>query len=202
MVSYSPWIDRHHPVNLALDAAFAKGIGLISMKQLAGSDVERLELLGQVAAIVPGLAERGLSAYQGLLQAIWSDERIASCCVSMRNLDQIAENTIAAQQFQPLQAAQLKGLRDAFLASRPTMCANCDGSCSRAAGTEAELGTLTRFLTYHEHHGHRSEARRQYAAMAESARDWKGADLAAARLACPSKLDFAELLARVDRHLA
>ena len=202
MVSYTPWIGADHPLNRALDAAYAKGIGLISMKQLAGSDAERLQFLGQVAAVVPGLAERGLSAYQGLLQAIWSDERIASCCVSMRNLDQIAENAVAARTFEPFQAAQLQGLRDAFLAARPTMCANCDGACSRAAGTEAELGTLTRFLTYHEHHGHRSAARQGYAALADPARDWKGADLEAARAACPSHLDFADLLPRVDRHLA
>ena len=102
----------------------------------------------------------------------------------------------------PLKAAEWKGLRDAFLASKPTMCANCDGRCSRAAGTDAELGTMTRFLTYHEHHGNRAEARRRYSEMADSARDWKGADLDAAQAACPSHLDFADLLPKVDRHLA
>jgi hypothetical protein len=172
------------------------------MKQLSGSDASRLEFLGQVSKHVPGLKEKGFSAYQGLLQAIWSDERISTCCVSMKNLEQIAENTEAARKFEPLKAAELQGLHDAFLASRPTMCANCDGSCSRAAGTEAELGNLTRFLTYHEHHGHRTEARKQYAEMAGSARDWQGADLEAARAACPSHLDFADLLPKVDRYLA
>ena len=66
----------------------------------------------------------------------------------------------------------------------------------------AELGNLTRFLTYHEHHGDRAEARRQYAALAPEARDWSGADLEAARAACPNQLDFARLLPEVDRHLA
>ena len=202
MVAYTPWLEKDDPVNLALDAAHAKGIGLVSMKQLSGSDAQRMELLGQVSLLVPGLQEKGLSPYQGLLQAIWTDERISSCCVSMKNLDQIGENTAAARTFEPLQATQLRGLHDAFLASRPTMCANCDGRCSRAAGTEAEFGTLTRFLTYHEHHGHRAEARRQYSRMDHSARDWQGADLAAARAACPSHLDFADLLPKADRHLA
>ncbi len=201
MVAYTPWLDKDAPINKALDAAHAKGIGLVSMKQLSGSDAQRLEFLGQVSKHVPGLKEKGFSPYQGLLQAIWSDERIATCCVSMKNLEQIAENTMAARQFEPLKAADLKGLHDAFLASRPTMCANCDGSCSRAAGTDAELGTLTRFLTYHEHHGHRADARRQYAEMADAARDWRGADLEAARAACHSHLDFADLLPRVDQEL-
>jgi uncharacterized protein len=202
MVAYTPWLDKESAFNKALDAAHAKGIGLISMKQLSGSNAERLKFLGKVSEKVPGLKEKGFSPYQGLLQAIWTDERISTCCVSMKNLDQIAENTTAARKFEPLKLGELKAMHEAFLASRPMMCANCDGSCSRAAGTEAELGTLTRFLTYHEHHGHRTEARKQYAEMADTARDWRGADLDAARAACPSHLDFADLLPKVDQYLA
>jgi hypothetical protein len=82
------------------------------------------------------------------------------------------------------------------------LCADCDGRCSIAAGTKAELGNLTRFLTYHEHHGDRSMARRLYSELAPEARDWSGADLEAARAACPNRLDFARLLPEVERHLA
>ncbi len=81
------------------------------------------------------------------------------------------------------------------------LCADCEGRCSVATGTLAELGDLTRFLTYHEHNGLRSEARGQYAAMAPEARDWSGADLEAARAACPNQLDFAKLVPEADRHL-
>ena len=69
-------------------------------------------------------------------------------------------------------------------------------------GTCAELGNLTRFLTYHEHLGDRTEARRQFARLSPEARDWSGADLEAARAACPNKLDFAKLLPDADRLLA
>ena len=48
MVAYTPWLDKEAPINKALDAAHAKGIGLVSMKQLSGSDAKRLEFLGQV----------------------------------------------------------------------------------------------------------------------------------------------------------
>ena len=82
------------------------------------------------------------------------------------------------------------------------MCASCDGRCGRAGGTTAELGNLTRFLTYHEHLGDRTEARRQYARLSAEARDWSSADLEAARAACPNRLDFARLLPEVERHLA
>jgi hypothetical protein len=41
-----------------------------------------------------------------------------------------------------------------------------------------------------------------YEALPTEARDWAGADLEAARTACPNKLDFARLLQRVERYFA
>ena len=105
----------------------------------------------------------------------------------MRNTDQLRENADAARRFEPLKTAEIEQLRDACLAAGPTLCADCDGRCSGAAGTKAALGDLTRFLTYHEHHGYRAEARRQYAATRPEARDWSGADLEAARASLPQQ---------------
>ncbi|HEX8200878.1 MAG TPA: aldo/keto reductase [Isosphaeraceae bacterium] len=197
MLQYTPWLETDAPLNRALDACHKAGIGLISMKQVAGNtDLE------QVFARAPMLREKGLTPYQGLLHAIWSDERIATCCVSMRNTDQIRENTAAAGSFTPLQRAEIDQLRDACLAAGPSLCADCDGRCARAAGTDAALGDLTRLLTYHDHHGYRGEARRLYAELTEPERDWHGADLESARRCCPNHLDFARLLPRVDRDLS
>ncbi len=200
MLQYTPWLAKDHPLNRALDAAHDRGIGLISMKQVSGPEPE--QFLAEVAQHVPGLAEKGLLPFQGLLQAIWTDERIASCCVSMRNLDQISQNAEAARKFEPLGAATIGQLHNAFVASSPSLCADCDGRCAAAGKTGAALGDLTRYLTYHERHGARSEARKLFAELPEAARDWAGADLEAAKAACPNHLDFATLLPRVERHLA
>ena len=199
MVQYTPWLDKDSALNKALDACHKKGIGLISMKQVAGQSDKILDV---VPDRVPSLKEKGLSPYQGLLHAIWTDERITSSCVSMRNTDQIREDTEAARKFQPLKTVEIEQLRDACLAAGPTFCADCDGRCARAAGTGAALGDLTRLITYHDQYGYRGEARRLYAEMAESERDWTGADLDAARKACPNGLNFAQLLERVEKHLA
>jgi predicted aldo/keto reductase-like oxidoreductase len=191
MLQNNPWSAQQDAMNRALDACHKAGIGLISMKQVAGN--VNLDI---VAQRLPGLKEKGLTPYQGLLHAIWTDERFSSCCVSMRNTEQIRDNAEAARKFKPLTTAEIHELRDACIAAGPTFCAGCDGRCSHAAGTSAELGNLTRFLTYHEHHGYRAEARRLYSQLSEAARDWKDADLEAARAACPNKLDFATLLPR------
>ena len=206
MVQYSSWAPiqaKGSPLDRALDAAHEKGIGLISMKQVAGTfGNANQKIMDEVSRHVPVLAEKKLTPFQGLLHAIWTDERISSSCVSMRNLDQIRENVDAARRFEPLKMTEILQLRDAVLAHNPTLCADCDGRCSLAAGTKAELGNLTRFLTYHEHHGLRSEARRHYIDLHPDARDWSGADLAAATKACPNGLDFARLLPEVEKHLA
>ena len=205
MLQYRPWLDKDSPLNKALDVCWNKGVGLISMKQIAGNgfgDKPTGNILDEVKRRVPMLEERKLSVFQGFLHAIWSDERITAACVSMKNTDHIRENADAARRFEPLKLTEIDQLRDVFLASGPTLCADCDGRCSLAAGTKAELGNLTRFLTYHQQHGYRAEARRQYAEMPEEARDWSGADLEAARAACPGGLNFAKLLPEVERHLA
>jgi uncharacterized protein len=193
MLQFTPWLAKDSPLNRALDACHQKNIGLVSMKQMAGHT--------QAHQRVPVLKERGLTTHQGLLTAIWSDERITATCVAMTNTDQINQNTDAARRFEPLKQAEIDQLRDAVLAAGPTMCADCDGRCGRAAGTNARLGDLTRFLTYHEHHGLRRQARESYAELAPEERDWRDANLDAARDACPNKLDFAQLLPEVDRPL-
>ena len=196
MVQNNPWIAQDDDMNRALDACYNQGIGLISMKQVAGN-----MNLNEMGLALPEFTQKGLTPYQALLHAIWTDQRFSSVCVSMRNTDQIRENAAAARLFQPLTTSQIDRLHHACIAAGPTMCASCDGRCSRAAGTTAELGNLARFLTYHDHHGYRAEARRLYAELDSAARDWRGADLEAARQACTNKLDFAKLLPRAEECL-
>jgi hypothetical protein len=166
------------------------------MKLFAGRGALR-----EVFEKAPVLKERGLTPHQGLLHAAWTDERIANACIAMMNTDQVRQNVEAARKFEPLKESQILELRDALLAAGPTMCPNCDGSCSRAAGTNARLHDLTRLLTYHEHHGARQMAREEYAELTEEERNWHDADLEAAREACHNKLDFAKLLPKVDKLL-
>jgi predicted aldo/keto reductase-like oxidoreductase len=203
MIAMNPWLEKDSRLNRALDACYKKEIGLVAMKVVAGhlaiSGFER-NLKG-LRVEAPTLKQRGLNPYQGILQAIWSDERITAACVAMLNTDQVNQNTDAARRFEPMKQSEINELHAALLEAGPSMCAACDGRCERAAGTDARLGDLTRFLTYHEHHGARRWAREAYATLTEGERNWHGADLDAARAACPTKLDFAQLLPEVDRLL-
>jgi len=195
MLKFNPWLEKDSALNKALDACHAKNIGLVSMKQIGG------QALQVTQERVPSLQARKLTPAQGLLHAVWTDERFSAACVTMRNIEQTIENTDAARRFEPLKQAELDELRGAVLAAGPTLCPNCDGRCSEAAGTRASLCDLTRFYTYHEDHGMRRHARDCYQGLSAERRDWSGADLEAARQACHHKIDFARLLPEVDRLL-
>ena len=104
MLQYTPWLDKDAPLNKALDACHKTGIGLISMKQVAGQsrqDPRRgrpssvPDADGEGADALPGPAARDLDRRADL----------ARSCVSMRNTDQIRENTDAAA---PLRAAEAR----------------------------------------------------------------------------------------------
>ncbi len=194
MLKYTPWLEKDAPLNKALDACHARNIGLVSMKQLAGQT-------RFTAEHVPSIKAKNLTPAQGLLQAIWTDERFASSCVTLRNTDQIRENADAARRFEPLKLVEMEELRSAVLASNPTMCPGCDGRCALAGRTKARLGDLARVYTYHDSHGIPSLAREAYAELSPEERDWKGADLAAAREACHHRIDFSAILPEVDRLL-
>ena len=195
MLKYTPWLPKDAPLNRALDACHAKNIGLVSMKQLAGQ-------MQFTAEHVPSIRAKGLTPAQGLLQAIWTDERFAAACVTLRNTEQVAENADAARRFEPLKKAEIDELHAAVLASNPTMCPGCDGRCSMAGNFFFIVWEISVFYTYHESHGMRSVARESYAELPAEHRDWQGADLAAARAACHHKIDFARLLPEVDRLLS
>ncbi len=136
MLQYRPWLDKDSPLNKAIDAAYKRGIGLISMKQIAGhylGDRPQGNILDDVKRRVPVLAEKKFTPYQGLLHAICTDERMSAVCTTMRNADHIRENTDAARRFEPLKEADIRQLRDATLAHDPMLCADCVGRCSIAA---------------------------------------------------------------------
>jgi predicted aldo/keto reductase-like oxidoreductase len=119
MLKFSPWLGKDEPLYKALDACHKANIGLVSMKQISGQATRIAQ------ERIPSLKARNLTPAQGLLHAIWSDERFSSSCVTMRNLDQTHENADALRRFEPLKQAELDELRDALLAAGPTMCPNC-----------------------------------------------------------------------------
>ena len=134
MIAMNPWLEKDSRLNRALDACYKKNIGVVAMKLVAGNLSKRVRFQA------PTLQQRGLNPYQGVLQAIWSDERIASACVAMSNTEEVNQNTDAARRFEPMNQTEIHELRAALLDAGPIMCAACDGRCGLRRGDRRAPG--------------------------------------------------------------
>jgi predicted aldo/keto reductase-like oxidoreductase len=196
MVATDPTLMRDNAeFNKALDACHKADIGLISMKENRGGP-ETIENL------FPTFKEKGLSAYTAVMYAMWTDERFANICSHMDNLEKLTENVAAAKKFKPLTKEELTAVDTMIRENERTFCVACDGSCRRAGRTPADLNTIARYVSYAERDGRVYEARDLLKSLPSEARDWSGADLAAASHACKCRLDFARIIKRAEELLA
>ena len=195
MTAYDPQIVKdNEEFNKALDACHKAGVGLISMKQMRS--------VKDAPNFLPDFEKMGLTPHEAVLHAVWTDERIASICSDMPNLEILKANAKAAKNFKPLDKKKLGAVIDLYRQYASAYCNGCDGSCHRAAGTNARLHDIVRYLSYYEMDGRRADAKCAYASLSPEERNWHNANLAAASQACVSKLDFAALLTRAEARLA
>jgi hypothetical protein len=194
MLAFNPFYPKGGPLDLALDAAHKAGIGLVAMKTMRSTH--------DVPKRLPELDKLGLTTHQAVLQAVWSDPRIAVVCNMIDNVDQMQSSTAAARSYkEPLKFAHLELLRETILAGRRTMCTGCPACEENAKQTDFAFHDIARFVTYYEQDGN-TEARNYYQALATKHRDASTVDLAALRNACHFKTDYPEIVRRAERYFA
>jgi hypothetical protein len=194
MVKYTPFFTKGDEFDKALDACHQAGIGLIAMKTLrnAADSPKRL----------PEFDKLGLTTHQALLQACWSDPRIAAVCNRMQNADNIQTSVAAAHAYKtPLKISQLELLRDTLMASRRAMCPGCPACNQRGAEVDFAFGDISRLVMYYEQDGD-LRAREQYHLLSAVHRNASDVDLAALRDACQFKVDYPEIIRRAERYFA
>ncbi|MBI1321955.1 aldo/keto reductase [bacterium] len=194
MVQYSPFYERGGSFDKALTDCHAKGIGLIAMKTLRHA--------GNVPKRIPEFEKLGLTTHQAILHAVWSDQRIASICNSVRNFDQMRSSLAAVRNYKaPLEVSLVEKLRETVLASRRTMCPGCPSCDEKVAATKFAFRDIARYVTYFEQDINH-QARDRYLSLPESARKATSAELAELTNGCSYGIDYAEVAARAERYFA
>jgi predicted aldo/keto reductase-like oxidoreductase len=194
MVKYTPFFTKGDGFDKALDACHAAGIGLIAMKTLRNA--------ADAPKRLPEFDKLGLTMHQALLQACWSDPRIAAVCNRMQNADNIQTSVAAVRGYKgPLKMAQLELLRDTLMASRRAMCPGCPSCNQHGAELDFAFGDISRFVMYYEQDGD-LRAREMYHQLSAAHRDASAVDLAALRDACQFKVDYPEIVRRAERYFA
>src|SRR5688572_17243624 len=205
LAAQTPWVDAvmfrynfrqygNAELNRAIDACAKAGVGLIAMKT-QGSAVsfenawQKFEQTGK------------WNKYQAVLKAVWADERITAAVSDMDSLEIIRENAAAARDPGKLGAREIEDLRRYARATRAIACDGCDHLCGQALNASVPVGTLLRYLMYHDSYGKRDEARALYQALPAAARSLDAIDWSRAADACPNGLDLAHYLKRAGEVL-
>jgi len=194
MVKYTPFFVKGDALDKSLDACHQAGIGLVAMKTLRNA--------GDVPKRLPEFDQLGLTTHQALLQAVWSDPRMAATCNRMENVDHLLSGTTAARSYKaPLKTAQLDRLQETILASRRTMCPGCP-ACNQSGAEQAfAFSDISRYVTYYEQDGN-LQARALYHQLPAALRDPSQVNLAALRDGCRFKTDYPEIIRRAERYFA
>jgi hypothetical protein len=194
MLKYTPFFKKGDAFDMALDACHKAGIGLVAMKTMRNT--------GDVPKRLPEFDKLGLTTHQAILQAVWSDSRIAAICNMIDNIEMMEAGTSAARSYKsPLKMAQLNLLKQTVLASRRTMCPGCESCTAFEATTGLAFQDIARYVTYYEQDGN-LEARDYYHELPAENRDASKADLVALREACAFKTDYPEIIRRAERYFA
>ena len=194
MLAYNPFYPKGGPLDKALDAAHAAGIGLVAMKTMRSTK--------DVPKRLPEFDKLGLTTHQAVLHAAWSDPRISVICNMLDNVDQISSSSTAARSYkEPLKLAHMELLQETLLAGRRTMCTGCPACEAASKETGFAFHDIARFVTYYEQDGN-TDARAYYQALPATRRDASSVDLAALRDACHAKTNYPEIVRRAERYFA
>ncbi len=193
MFPYSPlMVEESKKLQEAMDVCYKAGVGLVAMKTLRGIKKE-------TAAKTVG----DLSVQQAVIKAALSDERIATICSAMENFKQLDANTTVGRSFKkPMTPAEIDDLRKTVLAMGLNYCPGCDACRDGIASTHPHVHLATRYLSYFEQDGRRSDARELFRAIPAGGLDATVATLEAARSACAFHVDYPILLRRAAEKLA
>jgi aryl-alcohol dehydrogenase-like predicted oxidoreductase len=192
MLKYTPFFTPGDDFDRAVSACHKVGIGLVAMKTMRSA--------GEVPARIPEFDKLGLTTHQGLLQAVYSDERISAVCSAINNVGEMEANTAAARDFKgPLKFADIAALKATVLANRRTMCPGCPSCDAASAATKFAFLDISRYVSYYEMDGD-LHARELFHALPADRRNHGSLDLAALRDGCSFGTDYPEIIRRANSY--
>jgi hypothetical protein len=185
----------------AIRAARKAGVGIVTMKALAGgvSRVGRGDRLygADQRALSKQLSQPGVPA--AAIRWVLKNESVDTAIVCMTDHDQLDDNLRAmAELFSPADASLL-AKQMAYIGPRYCrMCGTCGGVCDKGV----PVSDVLRVLTYAEGYGQFALARERYLQLPEHVRAIRCEDCAACSVDCPHGVKVRERVSRAQEMLA
>lgn len=201
MTRYNFRFMQDAKMQVAVEACYKAGIGLVAMKTQGGGPIKTDSELDQKMA--GHFLQRGFTQHQAKLKAIWHDKRFASICSSMPNVAILIANVAAALDKTKLTKDDMNFLGEFARATCSGYCAGCGNICDRALPDTPYVSDIMRYLMYYNSYGDRDRARELFAQIPAGVRNKLPAvDYSVAEAHCPQRLPIAELVAEAIRKLA
>jgi len=199
-----PWIDgimftynfrlMNEPrMKAAVEACYQAGIGLTAMKTQGGGPVKRDS--DSEIDMASRFMQKGFTAEQAKLMAVWEDKRIASICSQMPNLTIMAANAVAAVDQNRLSASD-RALLDQYAGKTcGDYCGGCGRICTQAMGEKVPISDIMRCLMYFHSYQDQMLAHSTFQNLPDQTGTLLGRlDFKAAERSCPRNLPIERLM--------
>ncbi len=190
MTTYNYRLLDDQEMQEAVDAFHKSGKALIAMKTQAKTVEEDADW-----KLVSHFKNKGYSAEQAKLKAVWNDERFCCICSQMPNATILTANVAAALDKTDLESDDVAILNQNASKTYSNYCDGCENICSRACPDMPYIRDVMRCLMYENSYEDRTYALQEFDAIgSDITSKLKHADFTNAQKACPRKLPIADLM--------
>lgn len=198
MLTYNYRLMHDDKMKAGVAACAKAGIGLTAMKTQGGGPVSTA---GDTELAIGGrFLQKGFSAAQAKLKAVWENPLIATICSQMPSLAILKENVAAAVDTAPLSRSDRQALEILAQDTAHCYCAGCRDICEAAAGG-LPIGDAMRGLMYGRCYGEKMDIAALTGIDAATAMRLAQADFAKAEARCPRRLPIGQLMAEAAQLL-
>jgi uncharacterized protein len=199
MMSYNYRLMVKNDMKRAVDACVKAGIGLTAMKTQASFSANFYASIGsdtdEADKMTDRLLQKGYTAEQAKLRAVWENPNIASICSAMPNMTILQANVAAALNKKNLSAGDKQRLEQYAQQTAPGYCAGCADICESCLDNDVPISDIMRSLMYANSYG-RPGLSRGYLKRVDPAmgRQLRSTDFSKAEERCPQNMSITKLM--------
>ncbi|MDX2446408.1 MAG: aldo/keto reductase [Desulfobacterales bacterium] len=207
MMSYNYRLMVKKDMKRAVEACVKAGIGLTAMKTQASFSANFYASIGsetdEAEKMTDKLLEKGYTAEQARLRAVWESPHIASICSAMPNMTILQANVAAALNKINLSAGDKQRLDLYARQTAPAYCAGCADICESCVDTDIPISDIMRNLMYENAYGKQELSVGYLKKIAPAvARQILVTDFSKAEHRCPQNMPIKKLMRKASEKFA
>ena len=180
---------RRSGIEGLIELAHAHDVGVVAMKTMAGGDRQDLR----------AFREAGVGLATAKLKWVLSNPHVSTAITEMTTFDMLEENLSASGS--SLSAGERSALAEHLVVRSRTSCGFC-GQCAPVCEAGIAIPDIFRYVYHHSFQGKKTQAREEYARLAERERYEGCTDCRRCVSVCPNRLPIPRLLKIAHRVLA